>query len=208
MEVMPTYICVIYLSAMETSFLFLPTTTSSWTNSALHFVKPQSRQNPRTRTPEPESAVNMSEMISSIETIVFSSGAIITSAVLLWCLWKTFGFVGFPIGKMIMRIAKQDDPENPSSNNHRSSVFAVSLGGFLCYSLIAYKTISHQGVPRYSIPGQEMYDVGFWLAKLILSACGETVAVLAILSGVVKVAGLDGGRESPIELGKDERRMA
>ena len=150
----------------------------------------------------------MSDMISSIQTIVFSSGAIIASAVLLWCLWKTFGFVGFPIGKTVMRITKQDDPENPSSSNHRSSVFAVSLGGFLCYSLIAYKTISHQGIPRYSIPGQEMYDIGFWLAKLILSACGETVAVLAILSGVVKVLGLDSGNEAPVDLGKDEGRMA
>lgn len=150
----------------------------------------------------------MSDMIYSFQTIVFSSGAIITSAVLLWCLWKTFGFVGLPIGKTVMRITKQDDPENPSSNDHRSSVFAVSLGGFLSYSLIAYKTISHQGVPRYSIPGQEMYDIGFWLAKLILSACGETVAVLAILSGALKVVGLDGGREASIDLGKDEGRMA
>ncbi|GAB7334708.1 hypothetical protein MBLNU13_g06647t2 [Cladosporium sp. NU13] len=150
----------------------------------------------------------MSEMISSIQTIVFSASAIITSAVLLWCLWKTFGFVGFPIGKMVMRITKQDDLENPSSNNHRSSVFAVSLGSFLCYSFIAYKTISRQGVPQYSMPGQEMYDVGFWLAKLVLLACGETVAVLAILSGVVKALGLDHGREASVELGKDEGRMA
>lgn len=149
----------------------------------------------------------MTDMISSIQTIVFSSGAIIISAVLLWCLWKTFGFVGFPIGKMVMRFTKQDDPENPSSNNHRSSVFAVIMGGFLCYSLIAYKTISHQGVPQYSTPGKEMYDIGFWLVKLILSACGETVAVLAILSGAVKAVGLDGGREMSVDLGKDEGRM-
>jgi hypothetical protein len=150
----------------------------------------------------------MSELISSIQTIVFSSGAIITSAALLWCLWKIFGFVGFPIGKTAMRITKQDDPENPASNNYRSSVFAVSLGSFICYSLIAYKTISHEGVPRYSIPGQEMYDVGFWFAKLVLLACGETVAVLAILSVVVKALGLDGEKQASVDLGKNEDRKA
>jgi xanthine/uracil permease len=150
----------------------------------------------------------MSEMISSIQTIVFCSGAIIASAVLLWCLWKTFGFVGFPIGKMAMRVTKQCDPENPDSDNHRSALFAVILGGFICYGIGAYKTISHEGIPQYSMPGREMYDIGFWLAKLILSACGETVAVLAIISGVVKVLGLDGGKKAYVELGKDEDRMA
>jgi hypothetical protein len=41
----------------------------------------------------------------------------------------------------------------------------------------------------------------------VLSSCGETVAVLAILSGVVKVSRLDGGKEVAVELGKDEGRM-
>ena len=109
----------------------------------------------------------MSEMISSIQTIVFCSGAIVTSAVLLWCLWKTFGFVGFPIGKMVMRATKQLDPEKPSSDSHKSSLFAVGLGNFVCYSLIAYKTISREDVARSSTPGHERYDIGFWLAKLI-----------------------------------------
>lgn len=58
------------------------------------------------------------------------------------------------------------------------------------------------------MPGQEMYDIGFWLARLVLVACGETVAVLAILSGVVKASGLDGGREASIDIGKDKSRMA
>jgi hypothetical protein len=53
-----------------------------------------------------------------------------------------------------------------------------------------------------------MYDIGFWLARLVLVACGETVAVLAILSGVVKASGLDGGREASVDIGKDKGRMA
>jgi hypothetical protein len=151
----------------------------------------------------------MNLMISSVQTIVVCSGAIIASAILLWCLWKTFGFLGFPIGKMVTRITKQHDPENPDSDDRPSTVFAVSLGGFICYSLVAYKTIiSHERIPRYSMPGQEMYDIGFWLARLVLVACGETVAVLAILSGVVKASGLDGGREASVDIGKDKGRMA
>ena len=58
------------------------------------------------------------------------------------------------------------------------------------------------------MPGREIYDIGFWLAKCILSGCGETVAVLAILSGVVKALGLDGGKGASVNLGKDEGRTA
>lgn len=147
----------------------------------------------------------MSEMVSSIQTIVFCSGAIITSAALLWCLWKIYGFVGFPIGKMIMRINKNQ--ENPDNRNNQSTAVAVTLGGFMCYGLIAWKTTTHEDFPPYSVPGERMYDIGFWLVKLALSACGETAVVLAILSGVVKVLGLDGGKEAPVELEKDEDRM-
>lgn len=150
----------------------------------------------------------MSDMISSIQTIVICSGTIIASATLLWCLWKTFGFVGFPIGKMFIRINKKNDPEDTDSDNHRSALCGVFVGGFICYSLTAYKTISHEGFPKYSMPGREIYDIGFWLAKCILSGCGETVAVLAILSGVVKALGLDGGKGASVNLGKDEGRTA
>ena len=84
----------------------------------------------------------------------------------------------------------------------------MGLGSFVCYCLIAYKTMRHENFPQYSMPGQEMYNVGFWLAKLVSLACGETVAVLAILSGVVKALGLDGGREASVDLGKKEDRVA
>jgi hypothetical protein len=53
-----------------------------------------------------------------------------------------------------------------------------------------------------------MYDVGFWFAKLVLLACGETVAVLAILSVVVKALGLDGEKQASVDLGKNEDRKA
>lgn len=149
----------------------------------------------------------MSEIISSIQTIAFCSGAIIASAVLLWCLWKIYGFVGFPIGKMIMRVNKNQ--ESPNGHDTQSKALAVTLGGFMCYGLIAWKTTT-EGLPpyNYGVPGERMYDIGFWLVKIILSACGETAVVLAILSGVVKGLGLDRGKEASVELGKDEDRMA
>lgn len=148
----------------------------------------------------------MSDLISSIQTIAFCSGAIIASAALLWCLWKTYGFVGFPIGKMIMRVNKNQ--ENPNDRDTQSKALAVTLGCFMCYGLIAWKTTTQEDLPPYSVPGERMYDIGFWLIKLVLSACGETAVVLAILSGVVKVLGFDGGKEELVELEKDEGRKA
>jgi hypothetical protein len=79
----------------------------------------------------------------------------------------------------------------------------------MCYGLIAWKTTT-EGLPpyNYGMPGERMYDIGLWLVKVILSACGETTVVLVILSGVVKGLGLDGGKKAAVELGKDEGRTA
>jgi hypothetical protein len=149
----------------------------------------------------------MSDIISSLQTVIFCSVGIIASVVILWCLWKIFGFVGFPIGKTIMRISKTSTPGSSDGDNHQAKLFAVMLGVFMCYTLVAYKTISQMGGPRYSVPDERLYDIGLWIVELVLSSCGETVAVLAILSGVVKVSRLDGGKEVAVELGKDEGRM-
>jgi hypothetical protein len=82
------------------------------------------------------------------------------------------------------------------------------VGGFLCYGLIALKTINPVGFPNRSVPGREAYDIAFWMAKFALQACGEAVAVLAILSGVVKVVELDVRRQVPVSVEKEECRNA
>jgi Na+/proline symporter len=147
----------------------------------------------------------MSSIISSLETIVFCSGAILTTAIILWCLWKTCGYVGFPIGKMIIRFA---DSEGENNETARSTKSGAIVGGFLCYGLIALKTINPVGFPNRSVPGREAYDIAFWMAKFALQACGEAVAVLAILSGVVKVLRLDVRRQVPVSLEKEDGRNA
>jgi hypothetical protein len=108
---------------------------------------------------------------------------------------------------MIMRVNKNQ--ENRINHNTQSKALAVTLGGFMCYGLIAWKTTTEAVPPyNYGVPGERMYDIGFWLVKVILSACGETAVVLAILSGIVKGLGLDGGKEAAFEVGKEEDRMA
>jgi hypothetical protein len=82
------------------------------------------------------------------------------------------------------------------------------VGGFLCYGLIALKTINPVVFPNRSVPGREAYDIAFWMAKFALQACGEAVAVLAILSGVVKVVELDVRRQVPVSVEKEECRNA
>lgn len=147
----------------------------------------------------------MSSMISSLETIVLCSGAVIAAAILLWGLWKTYSFVGFPIGKMVMRLG---DPETEDNVRSRSGMYGATLGGFLCYGLIAWKTMSSGNSLPPCLPGEEIYTAAIWLVKLILQACGESAAVLAILAGVVKVLRLDVRKEGPVSLDKEENHIA
>jgi hypothetical protein len=143
----------------------------------------------------------MSDITSSIQTVGLCSVGLIGSAILLWCLWKTFSFVGFPIGKMITRICSDID-------DNAARFLATLLGGFMCYGLMFYNAANQIEFPTNINPGEEPYDIGFWVVKLLLVTCNEVVAVLAILSGVVKVLGLDGGKEVADDFEKDVGRMA
>lgn len=149
----------------------------------------------------------MSSIASSIQTIIFCSVAILASTIFLWCLSKIYAFVAFPIVRAIKRAWEKTNPEE-DHDNPQPALPAISIGGFLCYGLITYKTTSQHDFPEYSVPDQRMYEVAMWIGKIVLSACVESVAVLAILSGVIKVMGLDGGKAAAVELGKDEGRMA
>jgi hypothetical protein len=155
--------------------------------------------------PTHASCITMSSMTTSLETIVLCSGAILATAIVLWCLWKIYGYVGFPIGRMITRLT---DPEGENDDKSRSAKFGATVGGFVCYGLIALKTINPVGFPSRSVPGREAYDIAFWIAEFVLQACGEAVAVLAILSGVVKVLGLDTRKQAPASLEKENGRKA
>lgn len=87
-------------------------------------------------------------------------------------------------------------------------MYGATLGGFLCYGLIAWKTMSPGNSLPPSLPGEEIYTAAIWLIKLILQACGESAAVLAILAGVVKVLRLDVRKEGSVSLDKEENHIA
>jgi hypothetical protein len=106
---------------------------------------------------------------------------------------------------MIVRFA---DSEGENNEIARSTKCGAMVGGLLCYGLIALKTINPVGFPNRSVPGREAYDIAFWMAKFALQACGEAVAVLAILSGVVKILRLDVRRQVPVALAKEEGHHA
>ena len=78
----------------------------------------------------------------------------------------------------------------------------------MCYGLTVYNATSQTGIMTDIIPNEGVYDMSLWTVKLLLVSCNEAVAVFAILSGIVKVLGLDGRKEVAVELEKDAGRMA
>lgn len=150
----------------------------------------------------------MDTLSSSIQTIVLFSGSILGAAAILWALWKIYGFIGFPIGKMFLRVGNRGHLDTQEKKDFQCALSGAVVGGFLCYGLIAWSFIPPVGMPTYSVPGQEVYDMTLWIVKTLLQACGESIVVLAILSGVVKIIGLDGKKEATEGLGKEESRLA
>ena len=150
----------------------------------------------------------MSTFFSSVETIVLFSGSILAAAVTLWALCKIYGFVGFPIGRLSARIPSRTVLDTQEKEDFQCAVYGIITGGFLCYGLIIWNFMNPVGFPQYSLPDRRVYDITFWVIKTTLQACGESIAVLAILSGVVKVCGLDGKREESAGTGKEQGRLA
>jgi hypothetical protein len=156
--------------------------------------------------PKPASYITMSSIISSLQTIVFWSGTILASTVFLWCLWHTCGYAGFPIGRMINPLA---DLEAENNENTQSAKFAGGMiGGLLCYCHIAWKAVYLLGTQHPGLPSGGFYDITFWIVKFVLQTCGEAVAILAILSGVVVVLGLNGRKQVRVPLEKKKGHKA
>jgi hypothetical protein len=58
------------------------------------------------------------------------------------------------------------------------------------------------GTQHPGLPSGGFYDITFWIVKFVLQTCGEAVAILAILSGVVVVLGLNGRKQARVPLEK------
>lgn len=150
----------------------------------------------------------MNTLFSSVETIVLFSGSILAAAVTLWALGKIYGFVGFPIGRLSARLPNRKVLDTQDKEDFQCAVYGIITGGFLCYGLIIWNFMNPVDFPPYGLPDQRIYDITLWVVKTVLQACGESIAVLAILSGVVKACGLDGKRDAEGGFGKEEGRLA
>ena len=162
--------------------------------------------------------------MNSLHRILLTTLTILATSTFLYLLWKSFSFIGHPLGICLANlINKLSDDGNMNNNNitddddntaktklkeqqksrksieRTSSILGAMLGFFLFITLFP---LALEGSDE--IPSQWLVESGsegerlaseasalMWVGWIAVRCWGETVVVLAVLAGVVKVLGLD-----------------
>ena len=162
--------------------------------------------------------------MNSLHRILLTTLTILATSTFLYLLWKSFSFIGHPLGRCLANlINKLSDDGNMNNNNitddddntaktklkeqqksrksieRTSSILGAMLGFFLFITLFP---LALEGSDE--IPSQWLVESGsegerlaseasalMWVGWIAVRCWGETVVVLAVLAGVVKVLRLD-----------------
>ena len=162
--------------------------------------------------------------MNSLHRILLTTLTILATSTFLYLLWKSFSFIGHPLGRCLANlINKLSDDGNMNNNKitedddntaktklkeqqksrksieRTSSILGAMLGFFLFITLFP---LALEGSDE--IPSQWLVESGsegerlaseasalMWVGWIAVRCWGETIVVLAVLAGVVKVLRLD-----------------
>jgi hypothetical protein len=160
--------------------------------------------------------------MNSLHRIALTTLTILSTSTFLYLLWKSFSFIGRPLGRCLTNLTTKPSDEDSSSssnnNNHnnddnttgaklvehqqsqqslkRTSSFLGAMLGFFISAVLFPLALDSAERPQWYSGGGEserLIWAGLWVGWVAVKCWGETLVVLGVLSGVVKGVGIDGG---------------
>jgi hypothetical protein len=157
--------------------------------------------------------------MNSLHRILLTTLTILATSTFLYLLWKSFSFIGHPLGRCLANLINKlsddgnmnnitNDDDNTAktklkeqqkfqkSIERTSSILGAMLGFFLFITLFPLALEGSDEIPsQWRVEGggegERLVSALLWVGWIAVRCWGETVVVLAVLAGVVKVLRLD-----------------
>jgi hypothetical protein len=175
--------------------------------------------------------------MNSLHRILLTTLTIPATSTFLYLLWKSFSFIGRPLGRSLANLIRylSDDSNNDNTNSgenttetkladhqksqqsldRTSSTLSAMLGFFLFITLFPLALEGSDEIPSQWLVGggggsesERLVSAGLWVGWMAVRCWGETAVVLGVLAGVVKALRLDGGGGAAGVVGPEEKRSS
>ena len=155
--------------------------------------------------------------MKSLHRIALTTLTILSTSTFLYLLYKSFSFIGRPLGRCLTNlITKPSDEDSSSSDNNddnttgaklveqqtsqqspdRTSSFLGAMLGFFISAVLFPLALDSAERPQWYSGGGEserLIWAGLWVGWVAVKCWVETLVVLGVLAGVVKSLGIDAG---------------
>jgi hypothetical protein len=169
--------------------------------------------------------------MNSLHRIALTTLTILSTSTFLYLLYKSFSFIGRPLGRCLTNLITNlsDEDSSSSSNNNnddnttgaklveqqtsqqsldRTSSFLGAMLGFFISAVLFPLALDSAGRPQWFSGGGEserLIWAGLWVGWVAVKCWGETLVVLGVLSGVAKGLGLDVAAADGVGGGGEEK---
>lgn len=124
--------------------------------------------------------------------------------------WRISGYVGYPIGNWMIQKIHSMQKESEEEKCRQAKRLVGTLCLWMCWLLMQWHIMNPVGFPHFGSSTTSAhkwhYLIGLWVVETALQGCMEAMAVLAVLSGVVKIAGRRSEQVVPVDVEKQGGR--
>lgn len=138
------------------------------------------------------------------QIVLLTAGTLLATGCLVWAVWRIGSILGSPIGRFAFRSLHSEEAQH-----FIGSKLGGWLGIFLSYGLFHWGLDHTTGLPPVALANGQYHLIALWILKVAAKAASGSFGVLALLSGVVKIFGLDARVEGTVDVDEKEyARMA